>query len=196
MMYNIYFIKTIGLTAVARKEEHIMAYSLTNVNDMVDGKFLVIRNVSNQAESGTMVHIMAARNNRDGSFSLDYRVTSTGQNYKIAFKKLKDFFNWARPDTFIARNYDSFTKAEIQKYVKINNRTFSSYCVPLILVVLIIVWGLCLTLIPATTTQIIVGSSASVVLAVIIFILYRKSKSNIKMKMYYKLSSKWGVKFK
>lgn len=172
-----------------------MAYSLTNVNDMVDGKFLVVKSVSNQAEQGTMVHIMAARNNRDGSFSLDYRVTSTGQNYKIAFKKLKDFFHWARPDTFIARNYDSFTKDEIQKYVKINNRTFSSYCIPLILVALIIVWGLSLTLIPTLTAQIITGASVSVFLAVVIFIIYKKSKYNIKMKMYYKLSGKWGVKF-
>lgn len=196
MKYNIYFIKTNSFTVIVRKEEHIMAYAITNIKDTVDGKFLVIRNISNQAESGTMVHIMGAKSNKDGSFLLDYRVTSTGQNYKIAFKKMKDFFHWARPDTFIARNYDSFTKDEIKKYVKINNRTFSSYCVPLILVLLIIVWGLSLTLIPTLTAQIITGASVSVVVAIVIFILYKKSKSNIKMKMYYKLSDKWGVKFK
>lgn len=181
---------------IVRKEEHIMAYALNKINDMVDGKFLVIKNISNQADSGTMIHIMAARGNRDGSFSLDYRVTSTGQNYKIAFKKMRDFFHWARPDVFIARNYESFTKDEIRKYVKINNRTFSSYCVPLILVVLIVVWGLSLTLIPTTIAQIITGASVSVVAAIIIIVLYKKSKDNIKMKMYYKLSGKWGVRFK
>lgn len=178
------------------EEDNIMANMLNNINDAVDGKFLVTRTISNQAEAGTMVHIMAARKAADGSFALDYRVTSTGQNYKISFKDMKDFLKWARPDLFIARNYDAFTKEEIMRYVKITSRTFASFCCPLIIVALIVVWVLALVLLKGAAS-IIAGISASVVASLLILIIYKRQKSNVKMKMYYKLgSSKWGVRFK
>ena len=83
-----------------------MAYMLKNISDAVDGKFLVTKSRPKQAEAGTIVHIMDARKLKNGGYQLDYRVTSTGQNYLIEFATLKEFYAWARPDTFIARNYN------------------------------------------------------------------------------------------
>ncbi|MGN1105573.1 MAG: hypothetical protein ACI4RH_02905 [Huintestinicola sp.] len=172
-----------------------MANMLNNINELVDTKYLITRSISNQAEAGTLVHIMAARKAADG-FSLDYRVTQTGQNYKIEFRSMNDFVKWARSDQFISRNYDAFTKDEIMHYIKVTGRTFASFCCPLIIAALIIVWVAALVFLKGTAS-VIAGIIGSVVASLLILIIYKRQKSSVKMKMYYKLgTSKWGVKFK
>ncbi len=173
-----------------------MAYVLKNINDAVDGKFLVTKSFPKQAEAGTIVHIMDARKLKTGAFQLDYRVTSTGQNYLIEFKQLKDFYAWARPDSFIARNYSSFSKKDIMHYVKVTSRTFQSFCVPLICIAIVLVWVLAFILMKGVAMKILFGLVLSIVAAAAVIFIYRKQKTGVKMKMYSMIQSKLGVKFK
>lgn len=172
-----------------------MTSTLTNVNDMVDNKYLITRTMANQAEAGNIVHIMSAKNGADG-FSLEYRVTATGQNFNIQFKRMEDFIRWARPDPFITRNYDAFTKDEIVHYIKVTNKSFASFGLPILIVLMAIVWAASLIFLQGTTA-IIAGAAGSIVSLLLVLFIYKKRKSSIKMKMYYKVgTSKWGVKFK
>lgn len=173
-----------------------MAYILKNINDAVDGKFLVTKSFPKQAEAGTIVHIMDARKLKSGGFQLDYRVTSTGQNYLIEFKQLKDFYAWARPDTFIARNYNSFSKKDIMHYVKVTSRTFQSFCVPLIVAAVVFVWVLAFILMNGIGMKIAFGFVMSIIAAAVVIFIYRKQKTGVKMKMYEMIQSKLGIKFK
>ncbi len=173
-----------------------MAYMLKNINDAVDGKFLVTKSFPKQAEAGTIVHIMDARKLKNGGYQLDYRVTSTGQNYLIEFKQLKDFYAWARPDTFIARNYNSFSKKDIMHYVKVTSRTFQSFCVPLIIAAVVVAWVLSFIIFGSVGMKILFGVLFSVVASALVIVFYRKQKSGVKMKMYGMIQSKLGVKFK
>ena len=173
-----------------------MAYMLKNISDAVDGKFLVTKSRPKQAEAGTIVHIMDARKLKNGGYQLDYRVTSTGQNYLIEFATLKEFYAWARPDTFIARNYNSFSKKDIMHYVKVTSRTFQSFCVPLIVVAVILAWDLSLILFKAVALKILFGMLLSIAAAALVIVIYRKQKNGVKMKMYQMIQSKLGIKFK
>ena len=173
-----------------------MAYILKNINDAVDGKFLVTKTFPKQAEAGTIVHIMDARKLKNGGYQLDYRVTSTGQNYLIEFKQLTDFYAWARPDTFIARNYNSFSKKDILHYVKVTSRTFQSFCLPLIVAADVVVWVLAFVLMGTATSKILFGFLMSIVAAGVVIFIYVKQKSSVKMKMYQMIQSKLGIKFK
>ena len=173
-----------------------MAYMLKNISDAVDGKFLVTKTFPKQAGAGTIVHITDARKLKSGGYQLDYRVTSTGQNYLIEFKQLKDFYAWARPDTFIARNYNSFSKKDIMHYVKVTSRTFQSFCVPLIVAAVVVVWILAFILMKGVGMKILFGFLMSIVAAALVIVIYRKQKSGVKMKMYQMIQSKLGIKFK
>ena len=173
-----------------------MAYMLKNINDAVDGKFLVTKSFPKQAEAGTIVHIMDARKLKAGGYQLDYRVTSTGQNYLIEFKQLTDFYAWARPDSFIARNYNSFSKKDILHYVKVTSRTFQSFCFPLIIAAVIVVWILAFLLMGSVTSKILFGFLMSIVAAGIVIFIFIKQKNSVKMKMYQMIQSKLGIKFK
>lgn len=173
-----------------------MAYMLKNINDAVDGKFLVTKSFPKQAEAGTIVHIMDARKLKNGGCQLDYRVTTTGQNYMIEFAQLKEFYAWARPDSFIARNYNAFSKKDILHYVKVTSRTFQSFCVPLIVAAVVLVWVLAFILMGSIGSKILFGFLMSIVAAGLVIFIYRKQKSGVKMKMYQMIQSKLGIKFK
>ena len=176
-----------------------MTYSLNNINEAVDSKFLVTKSVHNQAQPGTLVHIMGG-NDSGGSINVDYRVTGSGQDFKIQFNSLKDFCKWARPDTFIARHYENFTTKEIMNYIKITDSTFFSFCLPIIIGCLAVIWG-AVAFIPGLgfkSTGIVVGSICSVIAIVAIIIIFFRRKSKVKLKLYQKVSSSWaggGVKF-
>ncbi|MBQ4311850.1 MAG: hypothetical protein II773_09675 [Oscillospiraceae bacterium] len=176
-----------------------MAYSLNSIDEAVDGKFLITKNVSNQAQAGTLVHIMDSSQSSSG-VSVNYRVTNTGQNFTIKFGSLKDFCKWATPDTFIARYYESFTKSEILNYIKVNERTFLTFAVPIIAVALVIIWVLCLLIFKDhTVLKIILGIILSLVAAGAVTIFYKRQKTQVKLKLYKKVSSNWacgGIAFK
>ncbi|MBQ7990445.1 MAG: hypothetical protein IJ080_04205 [Oscillospiraceae bacterium] len=175
-----------------------MAYTLNNVDEAVDGKYLVVRNKTGQAKVGTMVHIMSAKQSSDGRIDMGYRVTGTGQNYTARFDSIKDFCSWARPDTFIARYYECFDNNEISRYIKINNRTVVTFCLPIILIALVLIWIIFGAILgKAGAAPIVVGIICSVVAVAFVFFLYKSSKNKIKMDLYKKVSaSRWGVTIK
>lgn len=175
-----------------------MAYSLNNIDEAVDGKYLVVKNRTGQAKVGTMVHVMSAKQSSDGRIDMGYRVTGTGQNYTARFDSIKDFCNWARPDTFIARYYECFDANEISRYIKINNRTALTFCLPIIAIALVIIWIIFGALLGKTgAAPIVIGIIASVAAVAFVFFLYKSSKNKIKMDLYKKVSaSRWGVTIK
>ncbi len=175
-----------------------MTYLLNNIDEAVDRKFLVCKNISNQARAGTMVHIMGSDDT--SGINVKYRVTDTGQDYNIQFETLKDFCKWAAPDTFIARYYENFSNKEILHYIKVMNRSFTSFCLPIIAVALVIVWVLSIIIfknvLDKTSLAFIVGGVLSVVAIIGVFYMYRQQKSSVKLKLYRKVSSNWGIEFK
>lgn len=171
-----------------------MAYKLNNINDAVDGKFLVVKRFANQADIGTLVHIMGTGKDPSGAIIVDYRITSTGQDYQIKFNSLNDFCKWAKPDQFIARNYAFFERDEILKYIKQQKKTFVTGCLPFLVIALAVIWAVCLILLKGML-RFVVGGIASVAAALILTVFYKKQKSRMMMKMYRKLSSNWGVNF-
>ena len=166
-----------------------------NFNDLVDGKFLILKRMSSQPEPGTMIHVMGAAQEQNGTYSVNYRVTETGQNYVNKFKNMKEFYGWARPDSFIARNYESFTRHDVQKYIRVKKRTPASFCLPLICVMLVLVWALMLMLLSAPLS-IIAAFLLSIAGVFGIFFMYKKQKERMKTKMYGKIMTKWGIEIK
>ena len=175
-----------------------MTYMLNDIDEAIDRKFLVTKSVSNQVPAGTIVHIMGADRHKNGSISVYYRITYTRQDYTIKFDDLKSFCKWARPDNFIARHYESFNKKEIQRYIKLKDRNFTNFCLPIIVVALIIVWAALLVLLKASKSAIIIGAVASVVLAVMITVMFKTSRQKALTRLYSKVSarSNWGVSCK
>lgn len=177
----------------------IMTYLLNNIDEAVDRKFLVSKNIPNQARAGTMVHIMGSDDS--AGISVKYRVTDTGQDYNIQFETLKDFCKWAAPDTFIARYYENFSNKEILHYIKVTNRSFGSFCLPIIAVALVIVWVLAMVVLKGVAGLsagicAIIGGVLSIAAIVAVIYVYRQQKSSVKLKLYRKVSSNWGIEFK
>lgn len=175
-----------------------MTYMLNDIDEAIDRKFLVTKTLSNQVQAGTIVHIMDAHSEKDGKVTVYYRITYTKQDYTVKFDNVKQFCKWARPDNFIARHYESFNIKEIQRYVKLKDRTFTSFCLPLILVALLIVWAATLLLFGGKPFGIILGVVMSILVAVLITITYRSSRQKELVKLYSKVSanSNWRVNFK
>ncbi|MBQ5310551.1 MAG: hypothetical protein ILP19_00700, partial [Oscillospiraceae bacterium] len=112
------------------------------------------------------------------------------------FNSIKEFCAWAKPDTFIARYYECFDSNEINKYIKINNRTVVTFCVPLIAIALVIVWILFGAIIKGTA-GVVLGIVFSFIAVGVVFFLYKQSKNKIKMDLYKKVSAaRWGVTIK
>ena len=171
-----------------------MTYMLNSIDEAVDRKFLVTKSLSNQVKAGTLVHIMGTKEIDDG-IVVDYRVTDTGQDFSIRFQGVKEFCQWARPDTFIARYYESFSQKEILHYIKVNNRSFVNFCLPIILAALVV--GIILG-------PVIIKGTAGIIVCLILTIagvagsmfIYNSQKKNVKLKLYQKVSTNWGIAFK
>ncbi|MBO6141618.1 MAG: hypothetical protein J6O40_07465 [Ruminococcus sp.] len=169
-----------------------MAFMLYNIDEAVDHKYVVMKTMSGQAKAGTLVHIMDTTEKSDGIL-VDYRNTKTGQNFIARFNTVKDFCKWARPDTFLARHYENFSKKEIMQYLKVSERTFASFCLPIIAVALVIIWVLAL---------LVIGGAAGAVLGVVLSIVavlgtllfFKMSKEKTMLKMYSKVGV--GINFK
>lgn len=172
-----------------------MAFSLYSIDEAIDKKFIVTKTLGRQAKAGTLVHIMDASESSNG-VTVDYRVTSTGQDFTVKFDSLKQFCSWAVYDTFIARYYEFLSSKDIQYYLKVTNRTVVSFCVPIILVCMLVIWLLALLVIKGTT-GVVLGIVLSVVAAAAVFIFYKTQKSNILVKFYGKVSNgAWGIAIK
>ena len=170
---------------------------LLNIDEAIDRKFLVTRSMKGQAEAGTIIHVMDAEN-ASNSVVVSYRVARFNekfhdyQDYTAKFENLAQFCKWAQPDNFIARNYESFSIKDIQHYIKIKNRTFTSFCLPIILVAAIIIWALSLLVIGGAV-GIVIGTVLTLLVALAVFSVFRGQKKKEKMRLYRKISSGWGI---
>ena len=167
-----------------------MAFMLEYIDEAVDRKFIVTTYQPKQAKPGTMVHIMAAFETEDG-ITVNYRVTETRQDFTIRFGNIKQFCKWCRPDSFVARHYESLNSKEIIQYMKITGRTFVTFCLPLILLVLAVIW-LASMLFTKPPVNIVLGAVLSVVAIAAIILYYKAQKTHATVKMYNKVSSKWS----
>ena len=170
-----------------------MTYMLNSIDEAIDRKFLVTKSLGNQVKAGTLVHIMGTKEIDDGVV-VDYRVTDTGQDFSIRFQGVKEFCQWARPDTFIARYYESFSQKEILHYIKVNNRSFVNFCLPIIAGILVVAIILMVAL--PKPVGIIIGIILFIAGAVGTFFIYNSQKKNVKLKLYQKVSTNWGIAFK
>lgn len=175
---------------------------LLNIDEAVDRKFLVTKNMKGQAETGTIIHVMDAENNSGGSVNVTYRVARFNekfhdyQDYTAKFDSLAAFCKWAQPDNFIARNYEMLSIRDIQHYIKVKNRTFASFCLPIILIAAVIIWALLFIVLGAGIPTIIIGVVLTCAVALGILVVFKKQKKKERVLLYQKISSNWGVVIK
>ena len=172
---------------------------LLNIDEAIDRKFLVTKAMKGQADIGTIIHVMDAEQ-QGQAVIVYYRVTRYNekfhdyQDYTAKFENLAAFCKWAQPDNFIARNYECFSIRDIQHYIKIKNRNFASFCLPIILVAAIIIWVVALFVVKGIV-GIVMGSVLTLVVIVGAFSLLKMQKKKEKMRLYRKVSAGWGVVF-
>ena len=172
---------------------------LLNIDEAIDRKFLVTKAMKGQADVGTIIHVMDAEQ-QGQAVIVYYRVTRSNekfhdyQDYTAKFENLAAFCKWAQPDNFIARNYECFSLRDIQHYIKVKNKNFTSFCLPIILIAAIIIWVLALFLIKGVV-GIIVGAFATLLVAFGALYLLKSMKKKEKMRLYRKVSAGWGVVF-
>ncbi|MCR5707994.1 MAG: hypothetical protein K6G82_06940 [Ruminococcus sp.] len=175
---------------------------LLNIDEAVDRKYLITKNVKGQAAAGTIIHVMDAETNPGGSVNVLYRVARFNekfhdyQDYNAKFDSLAAFCKWAQPDNFIARNYEMLSISDIQHYIKVKNRNFTSFCLPLILIAAIIVWVLLYFLLDVGIPMIVLGVILTLLITAGVLLMLKKQKKKEKVRLYHKISSNWGVVLK
>ncbi|HBB72043.1 MAG TPA: hypothetical protein DCZ71_05495 [Ruminococcus sp.] len=168
-----------------------MTYLLNSIDDAIDRKFLVTKTVAGQAEAGTLVHIMGGSQDGTG-VSVDYRVGNTYEDFNIKFNTLKEFSKWARPDNFIVRHYDKLDKFDIQQYIKVSSASFTTFCLPILIVALILIWLIALLLIKPVVVKFIFGICMSILVAFLVFRFYHNRRMKMLTKLYSKIGSGWA----
>lgn len=168
-----------------------MTYMLNSIEDAVDRKFLVLKSVSGQVSAGTLIHVLDARQ-EGGKTVIYYRNMTNGLDSMIRFENPGMFYKWARPDNFIARYYDRFSKRDIQQYIKLSNRTFKSFCLPIIIVAVILVWVITLLLVPNIILKVIVGVCLSVMVGFAVWSIYKNHHTKVMMRLYRNVSADWA----
>lgn len=172
---------------------------LLNIDEAIDRKFLVTKAMKGQADIGTIIHVMDAEQ-QGTTVIVYYRVTRYNekfhdyQDYTAKFENLTSFCKWAQPDNFIARNYECFSLKDIQHYIKIKNRSFTSFCLPIIVIAALIIWAIALFVVKGAA-GIAIGGVLTVVVVVAAFVLLKTQKKKEKMRLYRKVSAGWGVVF-
>ncbi|MCR4638537.1 hypothetical protein [Ruminococcus sp.] len=175
---------------------------LLNIDEAIDRKFLVTKAMRGQADIGTIIHVMDAEQ-QGQAVIVYYRVTRYNekfhdyQDYTAKFENLAAFCKWAQPDNFIARNYECFSIRDIQHYIKVKNRSFTSFCLPIILVAALIIW-VALALLMFKTNLIVgvvIGAVLTLLVIILAFSLLKMQKKKEKMRLYRKVSAGWGVVF-
>ena len=177
-----------------------MTYMLNSIDDAIDRKFLVTKNMKGQTAIGSIIHVMGATQTAN-SVVVDYRVTtfdkkfSEYKNFSATFDNLKQFCSWARPDVFIARHYENLSLKDIRRYIKMKNRTFFSYCLPIILVLAAVIWALAILALDGVAT-VIVGTALTIVAAIFVVSAFKKNKKQEMQRLYKKIGTGWNVVFK
>ncbi|MBR1593107.1 MAG: hypothetical protein IJ666_08905 [Ruminococcus sp.] len=169
-----------------------MTYLLNDIQDAVDRKFLVTKTVPRQAEAGTVVHIMGTEQG-SGGINVNYRVTSTGQDFSMKFESIKQFCNWARPDSFIARYSENLSLKDVQQYIKVKNRSFVNFCLPMMLVAAVIIWAVCLIVLKEKMViGIVIAACMTILVSFLIWTFFKTSKTKFMGRLYGKISSNWS----
>ena len=176
-----------------------MDATLNSIEDAVDRKFLITKSLKGQAEMGTIIHVLDTAKKSNGAVKVKYRVTEKGekysyQDYTVKFDSFEDFTKWASTDNFIARHYEEFDIKDIQHYIKVNNRSFASV-LPILVIILAVVWVVAMVAVKGGI-GIAAGALLTVVAIIMSFVLFNKSKTNAKMKLYDKVSANWNVVIK
>jgi len=170
---------------------------LLNIDQAVDRKYLVTKSLKGQAEAGSIIHVMDAEN-KGNSVNVSYRVNHFNQkfldfqDYNVTFKDVAQFCKWAQPDNFIARNYENLDIKDIQHYISVKNRTFTGFCLPIILVIAIILIAVSAFIIPMPY-GVIIGSCLTLLAAILVVVAFKGQKKKEKMKLYKKISASWGL---
>ena len=176
-----------------------MTYMLNSIDEAIDRKFLVTKQMKAQAEPGNIIHVLNATKKKDG-IVVEYRVTDVGKGYSFRdyaarFGSVKEFCSWARPDNFIARHYESFDLKEIQNYIKVTDRSFVTFALPIIIVGVLLFAALGIFVIKGVL-GIVIAAVGSLAVAGGMVWFFRWQKSRVKLALYGKISSDWGVQFK
>ena len=171
---------------------------LLNIDEAIDRKFLVSKTIKGQAEAGNIIHVMDAENSSN-SVLVTYRVSHYNerfhdyQDYTVKFDNVAQFCKWAQPDNFIARNYESLSIKDIQHYIKIKNRSFLTFCLPLIILAAIIIFAVLVGVLKLGGMGIVLSLILTAAAALGIFASFRNQKKQEKMRLYSKISSGSGV---
>ena len=176
-----------------------MTYMLNSIDEAIDRKFLVTKQMKAQAEPGSIIHVLNATKKKDG-IVVDYRVTDVGKGYSFRdyaarFGSINEFCKWERPDNFIARHYEAFDLKEIQNYIKVTDRSFITSGLPIVVVLALALFALGFLVIKGVAGIIIAAVGTVIVFAGVSWFL-RWQKSRVKLNLYSKISSDWGVQFK
>ena len=175
-----------------------MSTYLLNIDEAIDRKFLVSKTLKGQAEAGNIIHVMDAEGSPN-SVLVTYRVSHYNekfhdyQDYTIKFGSVAEFCKWAQPDNFIARNYENLNIRDIQHYIKVKNRSFATFCLPIILVAAIVFFALFMGVLHLGLPGIILALVLTAAVTVAIMAVFKNQKKQEKMRLYSKISSGWGV---
>ena len=171
---------------------------LLNIDEAIDRKFLVTKAMKGQADVGTIIHVMDAEQ-QGTTVIVYYRVTRYNekfhdyQDYTAKFENLAAFCKWAQPDNFIARNYENLNIRDIQHYIKVKNRSFFTFCLPIILVAAVIFFALFMGVLHLGPIGAVLALVLTVAVAVAIMAVFKNQKKQEKMRLYSKISSGWCV---
>lgn len=171
-----------------------MRLLLNNIEDAVDQKYLVTKSLKNQAEAGTVIHIMGAQTESDG-VSVKYRVTKTGQDYTCKFADVKQFLKWASSDNFVARYQDNLNPSDIRQYIKVRDASFMASGGIIIIAGIVIALVIMLIAMIAGKLlwwQLLIGA---VCIPVIIYFcvttFYKRRRNKVMSQIYNKVSAAW-----
>ena len=168
-----------------------MAFMLFSIDDAVDHKYVVSKTIKGQAKKGTLIHVMDTRETSDG-ITVYYRVTKTKQDYMAKFDTIKQFCKWCMPSTFIAKYYDRLSSREVLKYIKVENRSFLTFHLPVILVCLAVVWAIAMAAVFLNILDLIpvlIGAGVlSVICIVAVFVINHLTREQMTERLYRKVS--------
>ena len=86
---------------------------------------------------------------------------------------------------------------DIQHYIKIKQRNFTSFCLPLILIFAVIVWALLYFALGGVgIPMIVLGVLLTLLITAGVLLMLKKQKKNEKVRLYHKISSNWGIVLK
>lgn len=172
-----------------------MRLLLNNIEDAVDQKYLVTKSLKNQAEAGTVIHIMGAQTESDG-VTVKYRVTKTGQDYSCKFADIKQFAKWASSDNFLARYQDNLTPSDIKQYIKVCDTSFIGSGGILILAgIAVVLIALVVMLIASIIQwwQLLIGAvCVPIIIYFVVSTFYKRRRNKVMSQIYNKVSASWG----